>query len=100
MVSGRIPKTLVQLPHLTFLRIGNNRLTGPLPAELAQLPPDNSPGIQVLRLAENQLTGTVPSLPITLSTLDISSNYFRGQVPDLSQHQALTTLLIHGNEFT
>ncbi|RCV38574.1 hypothetical protein SETIT_8G153400v2 [Setaria italica] len=60
---------------VTYLSIANNQIRGGLPANM-----ENMSLIQLF-LGSNQLTGQMPLMPISLTTLDLSKNYFSGLLP-------------------
>ena len=74
-LTGSIPAELAQLKDLRRLNLGGNELTGSIPAELAQLQ-----NLTQLWLYGNELTGSIPA--------------------ELAQLQNLTKLWLGGNELT
>ena len=65
--------------RLTALELGNNGLSGSLPAEVAELV-----DLQRLELQANQLTGSIPAdlgHLASLRSLDVSRNRFRNSIP-------------------
>ncbi|XP_031496962.2 receptor-like protein 19 [Nymphaea colorata] len=81
LLTGKIPKSLLNCSALRVLDLGNNKLNDSFPSQLGQLSM-----LQVLILRSNHLHG-----PITvdasqqefhwLKIFDISSNYFSGSLP-------------------
>ena len=79
-LSGSIPAELGGLANLTSLGLTNNQLTGTIPAELGDLA-----NLVELHLWGNQLTGTIPAELgdlANLTILDLNGNQLTGTVPD------------------
>jgi Leucine-rich repeat (LRR) protein len=81
--------------HVIGLTLGVNRLSGPLPAELAQLA-----ALQILDLSYNQLTGLIPDLSALTSLvrfdLYYNSTLTAAPIPDwLTSIPSLTYLSFH-----
>ncbi|RLM74066.1 putative inactive receptor kinase [Panicum miliaceum] len=78
--DGQIPPALCDwLPFLVNLDLSSNKLTGPIPAELA-----NCRFLISLKLAGNQLSGQIPASLERLDrlrSLDLSGNRLDGQIP-------------------
>eukprot|EP00250_Pteridium_aquilinum_P022514 c25397_g1_i1 orf=64-2406(-) len=55
-ISGPVPKELAGLSNLTLLYLGNNNLSGPLPKEFGNLA-----NLQELSMLHNNLQSTIPS---------------------------------------
>jgi len=85
--------------QLVVLDVSNNRLSGALPAELA-----NISSLRTLHLSNNGFTGTVPTEWKTLQLLerlDVSGNALSGRLPtELGELQSLTVLDVGANRFT
>ena len=65
--------------RVTRLKLGNNQLTGPIPAELGNLA-----NLQRLRLENNQLTGEIPAALgnlFNLQLLHLYDNQLTGEIP-------------------
>ena len=77
-LTGRIPRELGELRHLSVLRLDGNQLTGPIPPELANLT-----RLKMLSLDGNRLTGPIPPRPAGFEGLsvDVTGNGVRGQSP-------------------
>ncbi|KAK4588883.1 hypothetical protein RGQ29_019769 [Quercus rubra] len=76
---GVIPKEIVALKYLTFLKIDQNYFTGPLPAFVGNLS-----ALQTLSIAHNSFSGTIPKELGNLKQLKLLSfgiNYFSGTLP-------------------
>ena len=95
-LSGTLPASLTSLSGLTHLSVYHNALTGTVPAGMSDLQ-----ALQFVSFSTNTLTGTIPSLQGLdhLTGLDLSSNRFRGAVPDIS-FESLTSLHLENNFFT
>ena len=98
-LTGPLPHQLSNLPDLTELDLSGNQLTGEIPFELGNLR-----YLTHLRLNGNELTGSIPTslgdLP-NLEWLDLSWNQLSGTVPsELGNFQYLTELYLDGNELT
>ena len=90
-LSGPLPAELADLAFLRDLRVGHNKLTGALLPSLGDLQ-----NLQNVTLHDDQLTGTIPpklgSLP-SLETLWLDDNQLSGSVPpDMASTTTLTTL--------
>ncbi|MXZ54641.1 MAG: hypothetical protein F4Z14_00490, partial [Gammaproteobacteria bacterium] len=81
------------------LRLSNNQLTGPIPAELGQLIT-----LEVLWLSHNQLIGPIPAelgQLQNLKDLSLGGNVLTGPIPtELGQLQNLKDLSLWGNRLT
>ncbi|XP_050288026.1 probable LRR receptor-like serine/threonine-protein kinase At1g56130 isoform X2 [Quercus robur] len=76
---GVIPKEIVALKYLTFLKIDQNHFTGPLPAFVGNLS-----ALQTLSIAHNAFSGTIPKELGNLKQLKLLSfgiNNFSGTLP-------------------
>jgi Leucine-rich repeat (LRR) protein len=96
-LNGTLPD-LSALTQLTKLDLGDNQLTGALPAAL-----NNLTNLQVLDLGANFFAGTLPDLSglVNLTQLDLSTNLFDGNIPTwTSLLTALNTLNLSENQFT
>jgi Leucine-rich repeat (LRR) protein len=60
---------------VTYLSIANNQIRGGLPASMESM------SLIQLFLGSNQLMGKIPPMPMSLTTLDLSNNYFSGPLP-------------------
>ena len=70
-------------------------LSGTFPASLAPLS-----GLRSLRIPRGQLTGGLPTLPGSLTNLDLSQNSLSGTLPDLSGLSNLIEIRLNQNGFT
>ncbi|XP_024984817.1 receptor-like protein 36 [Cynara cardunculus var. scolymus] len=71
---GPLPKSLLNLRHLSTLDLSHNKLNGTLPSWLFTLP--------------------------SLETITLSNNMFKGSLPtEFFNHQSLKILSLHGNQF-
>ena len=78
-LSGPIPADIVQLASLDVLDLWGNQLTGNIPPALGQLT-----ALTLLSLNTNRLSGTIPAEIgnlTQLNTLDLSYNELTGNIP-------------------
>jgi len=74
--TGSIPQSYTQLPALTALMLGGNRLTGCIPSFNKTTPPQP---LQFLILDDNQLTCGIPPMQLPyLSVLNVARNLLSG----------------------
>lgn len=94
-LTGPLPAELAQLTNLQQLYLGGNKLTGSIPKELAALPLMN------LSLSSNLLTGAIPPELggiASLRTLHLDRNDLTGGIPPaLAQLAQLRSLRVHTN---
>jgi len=85
--------------HVSQLDLSDNRLSGPLPAQLGDLTQ-----LRALNLKRNTLTGSVPtslSSLALLQTLDLSENRLTGAIPtQLGNLAAMQELNLSNNQLT
>lgn len=97
--NGQLYGVTVQGGDVVDLTIMNNRLRGPLPANLPQLR-----ALHDLRLDENQLTGPIPATWgnfANLHTLEVGFNQLTGPVPArLGRLRELRYLRLNDNQLT
>ncbi|KAL8238031.1 hypothetical protein R6Q59_019112 [Mikania micrantha] len=80
--TGQVSKSLVNCTNLEFLSLADNSFEDLFPLWLGTLPK-----LQVLLLRSNKFYGTIESLStinspfLKLTVIDISNNYFSGQLP-------------------
>ena len=118
----RLPASLDRLTKLHELHVGENRLSGPLPAAaLAKmpllryvsfsfndfdgpLPPEafSSPELLQFAAAGNRLTGAMPPVAATpkLTDLDVGENRLTSLPPDLTSLRELRSLAAGDNRFS
>ena len=98
-LTGPIPAELANLDSLRTLDLRGNQLAGPIPTELAQLT-----NLEVLHLNGNRLTGPVPTELAQLTNLEVlhlNRNRLTGPVPsELAQLANLTELDLGSNQLT
>ncbi|MGB8984479.1 MAG: M4 family metallopeptidase, partial [Anaerolineales bacterium] len=98
-LSGSIPAQLSNLGGLTYLGLWNNQLTGTLPLQLGSLL-----NLRYLFLDGNQLSGGIPSELGSLSNLhflSLSDNQLTGQFPpELTNLASLFYLELNGNHLS
>ncbi|XP_068648544.1 DNA damage-repair/toleration protein DRT100-like [Aristolochia californica] len=90
LISGTIPASVANLSLLHTLDLGYNLLQGRVPPDLTKLG-----GLKVLILADNRLWREVPPIASELLHLDLRSNSFSGQLPQLPS--TLRYLCVSGN---
>ncbi|GAU15759.1 hypothetical protein TSUD_235750 [Trifolium subterraneum] len=119
-LEGDIPQAICRLKNLTVLLVGENNLSG-TPASClynitsltifymtwnifhGPLPPNmfhTLPNIQQFGIAGNQFSGPIPTsinASSSINVLDISNNYFVGQVPSLGKLKDLYHLNLELN---
>lgn len=87
--------------RVTHLNLNGRGLTGNVPDEVVNLT-----ALRELRLSHNSLTGEIPpwmssNQLSSLELLNLSNNRLSGQIPvSLADLPSLTTLVLHGNQFT
>ena len=98
-LSGPIPAELGNLDSLRRLRLSYNQLSGPLPPELGNLR-----SLAYLSLASNELTGPLPPELANLSAIEflsVSRNNLTGTIPaELGGLVTLEWLYLYGNDLT
>lgn len=98
-LSGSIPKELAQLSKLTDLRLYSNTITGSLPSEIGVLTSLNR-----LWLNNNSLTGTIPSEVGQLTSmryLYLHQNSLVGTLPDeMTSLKDMRTLYLSYNSLS
>ena len=97
-LTGPIPPEIAALSKLTHLRIAGNQLSGPIPAVVGQLT-----NLTVLDLTQNQLSGPIPREIGNLSSLErllLADNGLTGPIPsEMWELRALETLMVMNNNF-
>ena len=98
-LTGPIPAELGDLTNLEWLVLAANRLTGPIPAELGNLT-----NLQALALSDNQLTGPIPAELGNLTNLRelyLGFNELTGPIPaGLGNLTNLSQLDLRRNQLT
>ena len=98
-LTGPIPAELGNLPMLEVLNLSENRLSGPIPNELGYLA-----NLEELALRVNQLTGPIPvelGNLANLQTLSLRSNRLSGMIPaELGELANLQYLGLRGNQLS
>ena len=98
-LTGALPAQLGELTSLGVLQLHSNSLTGPIPAELGNLT-----SLTVLHLGGSQLSGPIPPEIGNLTgllVLDISNNQLRGPIPpEMGKLAYLRFLFMVGNQLS
>ena len=98
-LGGTIPTELLQLPYLTKLDLGGNRLTGTIPREISKLS-----RLTRLGLSANHLSGSLPSELADISHLEwlhVGGNSLSGTIHSvLFGLSELQTLALNDNQLT
>ncbi|KAM7474031.1 hypothetical protein LguiB_021274 [Lonicera macranthoides] len=100
-LRGSISPSFSKLTKLTQLNLSHNCLSGPLPDGFFS----SFTTLQIVDLCFNCLSGPLPisaTLPITLHTLDLSSNQFNGSIQSsfLRPAMNLRSFNVSNNSFT
>lgn len=82
-LDGALPVAFWSIPNLYFLDLSRNNFTGSLPSLSSSVIHG-----AVFNLSNNQLYGNLTSLFWKFSSVDFSSNYFEGKVPENGQSNA------------
>jgi RHS repeat-associated protein len=98
-LSGSIPAEQGNLSNLTSLRLSANQLSGSIPIELGNLT-----SLTSLSLRNNQLSGSIPAELgnlTNLTYLDLDYNQLSGSIPvELGNLTSLTTLDLGSNQLS
>ena len=98
-LSGPIPAELGRLSNLESLVLYSNQLSGPIPSELGRLS-----DLEDLWLHSNQLSGPIPADLVRLSNLEslvLYSNRLSGPIPaDLGRLHNLRWLFLYSNQLS
>lgn len=94
-MSGNIPECFVRFTYLQTLHLGGNKLTGPVPAFMAE-------SLRSLDLSRNQLRGA-PALgrlmqASGITEVDYFGNKLSGPISGLAKHPSLVVLDVHDNQ--
>ncbi|KAJ8755230.1 hypothetical protein K2173_019028 [Erythroxylum novogranatense] len=96
---GIIPPELSYIRHLRFLDLDFNNLQGSIPESFALLT-----NLKVVTMAFNKLTGTLPpaffSNCTSIRVVDLSNNFFTGEIPQELGNCPLWSLSMYSNRFT
>ena len=104
--QGAIPTTVIaEWKNISHLSITNGELNGPIPAEL--LCNSTLPKLRYLSFAINSLDGQLISdinqpccgLPDDMDTVDLSSNYLKGNIPVCLITGYVKEVYLHNNYF-
>ncbi|XP_037497416.1 putative receptor-like protein kinase At3g47110 isoform X1 [Jatropha curcas] len=93
-LTGKIPNELAQCQSLEILYMDGNNFEGTLPSPFASLR-----GLRILDLSRNNLSGKFPKYLETLSLehLNLSFNYFEGEVPIKGVFANGSAIFVEGN---
>ena len=98
-LTGEIPAELGSLTKLEWVSLNHNQLTGEIPSEL-----DSLANLRSLSLRDNQLSGEIPPELGSLANLErlrLSNNQLTGEIPaELGRLTNLTVLYLSGNQLT
>ena len=98
-LTGEIPAELGSLTELEWVSLSQNQLTGEIPSELGSLV-----NLRSLSLRDNQLTGGIPAGLGNLANLErllLFNNQLTGEIPaELGRLTNLTVLSLSGNRLT
>jgi len=94
-LKGTISHSLGRLDQLKLLDLSRNHLDGELPTELSNLK-----RLEVLDLSHNNLSGPVSVALESIQVLNISSNSFSGNFPELRGLPNLFVFNISNNSFS
>ena len=92
-LTGEIPSSLSDLTKLLRLFLGDNELSGEIPA-LSKLTK-----LYDLRLENNKLSGEIPELEdvVKLQNVRLQNNRLSGSLPDMSNLTQLSSLWLYNN---
>ncbi|GAA0176174.1 transmembrane signal receptor [Lithospermum erythrorhizon] len=94
-LSGPIPQELASLYKLISLNLSRNSLTGIIPNDIGQLEM-----LESLDMSKNMLSGEIPRSMAnlaSLSYLDLSSNNLSGKIPSSTQLQSFDASAFNNN---
>jgi Leucine-rich repeat (LRR) protein len=98
-LTGTLPAEIGNLTQLLLLRVGNNALSGPIPAQIG-----NCTNLILLQIYNNQLSGSIPAEIgnlINVNTMQLSNNQLSGAIPaEIGNLINLQYLELFGNPFT
>ncbi|CAB9519794.1 expressed unknown protein [Seminavis robusta] len=101
-ISGMIPTELGLLPKLQKAYLSNNQFTGVLPLEL--ITELTASSLQILDLGNNKISGTLPAslgLLTNAHTLDLYGNQITGSLPtELGLLENVSSILLDSNHLT
>ncbi|XP_058779341.1 probable LRR receptor-like serine/threonine-protein kinase At3g47570 [Vicia villosa] len=95
-LSGMIPPCVYNISSLTMLLTALNNIHGSLPPNMFH----TLPNLQHFQIGGNQISGTIPTSIINSSSIvkiDMSRNFFVGQVPNLDRLKDLIYLNLEFN---
>ncbi|OAP19043.1 hypothetical protein AXX17_AT1G34340 [Arabidopsis thaliana] len=98
-ITGSFPHFLFKLPKLRTVYLENNRLSGPLPANIGALS-----NLEILSVAGNRFSGSIPSSMSKLTSLlqlKLNGNRLSGIFPDIFKSmRQLRFLDLSSNRFS
>ncbi|KAJ7200481.1 hypothetical protein O6H91_01G166100 [Diphasiastrum complanatum] len=93
LLTGSIPQQVGRLPGLIAMTLSHNKLTGPIPNFTAGI-------LQHLDLGGNTLSGELPSISNSLQYLSLDGNKLSGTLDRLASLRNLTFVDLSFNYFT
>ncbi|XP_047306404.1 putative receptor-like protein kinase At3g47110 [Impatiens glandulifera] len=94
-LSGEIPGSISSCTSLEFLFLEGNMLQGSIPMSMEFMR-----GLQFLDLSSNNLSGQIPTFleKLPLINLNLSFNYFNGELPLHGAFANSTSVSVYGND--
>ncbi|KAL8240944.1 hypothetical protein R6Q59_014299 [Mikania micrantha] len=95
-LGPQFPSWLLTQRDLIVLEIRNARVSSTMPKSFWK----SFPNLQSLVMSQNQMQGRLFDIPATLRLVDLSSNLFSGNLPELCNVSLLIILDLSNNSFT
>ncbi len=93
-LTGTLPDSFINLPHLRYVAMHSNAITGNLP-DLESLSE-----LEALNLSGNHLNGEIPPLPPEIVALSLVHNYLTGSIPEMASLSELTQVELFDNQLS